>query len=155
MSKVKWAKTLKALNKCLAHSKPTLLSLYHVGTAFPFARPSLKTAVRKRKWMCSCWWGWKMRRRKQGVKGRRAKSPWFTPMVLFWFHSPGEAIFLSRQKEWKLNCDLESDPFWPLVKHQEPVRPNCLWNSEDQTLFWKSGCMAEKETEVPVMKIKA
>lgn len=126
MSKVKWAKTLKAVSKCLALSKLILLLLYYVG--LPFCEMALKTVVRKWRWMCLCWWGWEIRRTKQGVKGRRARSPWFTPRALFWFHSPSTAIFQPRQKEQKLNCDLETYLFWPLVKHWEPVRPNCLWN---------------------------
>lgn len=50
-------------------------------------------------------------KRKEGAKGRRAKSPWLVSQALFWFHRPSEAIFKPHQKEQKLNCDLESYPF--------------------------------------------
>lgn len=46
-----------------------------------------------------------------GSKGKKSKEPWLAPMAFFWFHWPSEAISQPRQKERKLNCDLESYPF--------------------------------------------
>lgn len=46
-----------------------------------------------------------------GSKGKKSKEAWLAPMALFWSHWPSEAISQLRQKERKLNCDLESYPF--------------------------------------------